>query len=600
MRDTAWGTTAATLSGVEIEESGAAFRVAYEARCAGPEGTFRYSADIAGGADGALTFAAAGSPDGDFPANRIGFVVLHPPDGVAGEEVEIEHTDGTRETVVLPAAIAPDQPAFDISAIVHRPAPGLLARIVLEGDAYEMEDHRNWTDASFKTYVRPLARPRPFVTRGGEEIAQSVRLLVSGRAAPVPRSAAGPIAVEIGEPEGRMPRIALACDGDEIGEALDAAQLVRDAGINRLAIRYDPGRGHGADVLAGFERLCEALEARLTLEAIIPGVDPGGEWRALRRASGTPVWRSRRSCRSRAATSKPARRTRSRREKPPPRISTVRPAKPFPASPSAGTVANFTELNRNRPPPGLGDFVTHATCAIVHAADDRSVMETLEALPHVFRSTRAFVDPALPYRIGLAAIRADLNPYGPAVAPNPENRRVTMTRADPRQRGTFAAAFALAYAAAAAEHGIAELALGDVAGPLGMVEPRDGETGAGRPRPLLGIAAALAAAEGSVRRATRTSSSVAAIAYETGTGTALHLANRSGETLRVDLPGRIHTALRDGEKRDRSPALWDKQPLAPLRLLGPGAGGSSGCEDQASGSLRSPPRSNCGTSVSVQ
>jgi hypothetical protein len=31
----------------------------------------------------------------------------------------------------------------------------------MEGDAWEMEDHRNWLDASFKTYVRPLALPYP-------------------------------------------------------------------------------------------------------------------------------------------------------------------------------------------------------------------------------------------------------------------------------------------------------------------------------------------------------------------------------------------------------------------------------------------------------
>ena len=35
-------------------------------------------------------------------------------------------------------------------------------------------------------------------------------------------------------------------------------------------------------------------------------------------------------------------------------------------------------FNRKRPKAGLFDFITHTTCSIVHAADDRSVMETLE------------------------------------------------------------------------------------------------------------------------------------------------------------------------------------------------------------------------------
>ncbi len=32
----------------------------------------------------------------------------------------------------------------------------------MEGEVFEMEDQRNWTDASFKTYCRPLALPIPY------------------------------------------------------------------------------------------------------------------------------------------------------------------------------------------------------------------------------------------------------------------------------------------------------------------------------------------------------------------------------------------------------------------------------------------------------
>ena len=39
----------------------------------------------------------------------------------------------------------------------------------MEGDAFEMEDQRNWADASFKTYVRPLSKPRPYVIAKGRK-----------------------------------------------------------------------------------------------------------------------------------------------------------------------------------------------------------------------------------------------------------------------------------------------------------------------------------------------------------------------------------------------------------------------------------------------
>jgi hypothetical protein len=53
--------------------------------------------------------------------------------------------------------------------------------------------------------------------------------------------------------------------------------------------------------------------------------------------------------------------------------------KPFPASHAGGGMFSFfTELNRKAPPEGVLDYVTHTTSPIVHAADDVSVMETLE------------------------------------------------------------------------------------------------------------------------------------------------------------------------------------------------------------------------------
>ena len=70
---------------------------------------------------------------------------------------------------MFPEAISPDQPAFDISALTHEPAPGVSCTVEMEGDAFEMEDQRNWADASFKTYIRPLSKPRPYVIAKGRK-----------------------------------------------------------------------------------------------------------------------------------------------------------------------------------------------------------------------------------------------------------------------------------------------------------------------------------------------------------------------------------------------------------------------------------------------
>jgi len=113
------------------------------------------------------------------------------------------------------------------------------------------------------------------------------------------------------------------------------------------------------------------------------------------------------------------------------------------------------------------DFATFGTTAIVHAADDRAVIETLEALPAVFDSAKA-IAPGRPLHLGLVSIGMRSNPYGAAVAPNPEGARVAMAMDDPRQRRDFAAAWAVGAAAQAARCGVASFAPAMVSGPLGM------------------------------------------------------------------------------------------------------------------------------------
>src|SRR5262249_19037848 len=104
-----------------------------------------------------------------------------------------------------------------------------------------------------------------------------------------------------------------------------------------------------------------------------------------------------------------------------------------------GSLGYFTELNRKPPPFTLLNFVCHTTCAIVHAADDRSVTETIECLPYIIRSGRALFGNT-PYRIGPGTIGTRTSPFGNRPALNAHNGRVTMVRRDPRQRGLLGAA----------------------------------------------------------------------------------------------------------------------------------------------------------------
>lgn len=130
-----------------------------------------------------------------------------------------------------------------------------------------------------------------------------------------------------------------------------------------------------------------------------------------------------------------------------------------------GVPTYFTELNRCRPDPSSIDFITHAVSPIVHAADDRSVMETLQSVPDIVASCRALA-PTTPYRITTTAIGAWTNPYGECLTPNDGSQRVTLSDDDPRQRGLFAAAWGVGFMARVAYAGVDAATLSSLGPPF--------------------------------------------------------------------------------------------------------------------------------------
>ncbi|CAN0605800.1 unnamed protein product, partial [Ectocarpus sp. 12 AP-2014] len=169
--------------------------------------SFAYDAQIEGRSDGTLTFHGRGTSQTGFETNRTGFVILHPIDGVAGAPVTIEHTDGRVVDDHFPKIIDPIQPMMDLRALSHHTPGGLAVKVVMEGDTYEMEDQRNWTDASYKTYVRPLARPWPYQIAPGEVVDQTITVSVSGENGE--KVALGAVDLVPGAPAGAVPPLGI-------------------------------------------------------------------------------------------------------------------------------------------------------------------------------------------------------------------------------------------------------------------------------------------------------------------------------------------------------------------------------------------------------
>ncbi len=471
IRSRTWATFAPSLADLTIDESPDSFTVTYRATVRDTDAALDYTARIAGSGDGTLRFACAIEARTDFETARAGFVVLHAA-SVAGLPVRIEHADGRMVDGAFPVLIDPVQPMLNLRALTHEPAAGLVVTCRMDGDVFEMEDQRNWTDASFKTYVRPLSRPWPYTLQAGSQTEQSVTLSVAGPAPSPPRSAtAEPIDIAQGEAIGPMPTIALGCTPREARAALPHAKLLATSGVPVLVCRFDPGQGHEAADLLAFRSLAAACEAEIELQVVVHSIDAyaaelQGTADAARQAGLTP----------RAVTVSPA-----------PDLKSVTPGQPWPdCAPLAelyraaraafpgvplggGTLAYFTELNRKRPDPALLDFLTFSTSPIVHAADDLSVMESLEALPAVIASVRAIAGEK-PFAVGPSAIGFRDNPYGAAPLDNARGIRQPMSGADPRQRDQFNAAWTLGYIARFAAGGAARVAVSAPVGPFGIVD----------------------------------------------------------------------------------------------------------------------------------
>jgi D-apionolactonase len=546
VRDENWGTFAPTLTNLRIEETADAFAVTYDANCADASRQLDYSAVIRGRSDGSLRFEVSAQPRTDVLTNRTGFIVLHPLKGVAGASLRVLHADGGELTMRLPEEIDPVQPLKNICALTHEVTPGVSVICRMEGDVFEMEDQRNWSDASFKTYVRPLARPWPYRLPAGETFTQAVTIDCSGPlpAAPHVRGGAA-TTVTIGAPAGAVPLLGLGLPAEDAAHALAAADLLRRLAPRQLLATFD-ARRHGAAELAAHRRVAEITGAAVALEIVIPGgPDPAAELMPIAAAVAN-------------AGLAPA----SVAVFPQQDLRSVLPGTPWPAMPSAAAIAEaaraafpglplgggmfsyFTELNRKRPPAGFHDYITHATCPIVHAADDRSVMETLECLPYIVRSTRAFIG-ATPYHVGPSQIGCRDNPYGAAISPNPDDRRVCLARNDPRQRGLFNAAWTLGYIATLARCGVEAVTMAAPTGPFGVIhrrtdlpQPWYDDLDGPAVYPAYHVLAGMFGASGVPLLATQVSRpGVAAFAVREGERTVLWLANLRGETCEVELEG---------------------------------------------------------------
>jgi len=453
IRNQSWATVAPKVSELQVENHGDHFKVTFEVLCAEREIDFRWNGTIMGTDKGVVEFTFDGEAHSTFQRNRIGFCVLHGP-SAAGQPTLIETADGETSEGRFPRFISPHQTARNLRAITHEVAPGLHARVEFEGEVFEMEDQRNWTDASFKTYCTPLEIPYPVEVAKGTKVFQKIRISVDGDPGDPPLGDGGTL-LTLGAKESALPRLGLQVSAEV--ESLTASQLKRLGALHLDHLRIDLALSNKSFVkdLRRATQQAKALKVSLlvglnlgespaftTLLSEVKKLQPPvSNWLV---AGGDPAHFQLARQQLAAVTAEA-------------RIGVTR-------------ITNFVDLNRARPEDQSIEAVGFAINPQIHAFDNASMIETLPIHGDVVSSARQFVGDR-PLVIGPITLRPQLvngedPPGGPPVGPFP-------SYVDARQGTPLTAAWTLGSVKYLAEAGAHSATYFETVGWNGIIDADD-------------------------------------------------------------------------------------------------------------------------------
>lgn len=324
--------------------------------------------------------------------------------------MSIIHPDGSREASTFPSLISPHQPFIGVQGMEWSPAPGLQVQLFFEGDIFETEDQRNWTDGSYKTYSTPLSIPYPVQVQKGERMLQKLILQAQSniQATIEPEQ----LGIKVLEQTYAFPKLGTDWNPDI---TVHTPVLPLDF-LNLLLKLEEPNWTEKLATAAQTAKqrnkklgLSVALTSKLDLspliQALAPLTDQIPQLCILSATDPVP-----------AADLMEAAYT---------ALKAYFPHVPI----GFGTDGYFTQLNRNRPQTTAFDFLQFSPNPQVHAFDTRTIIENLSVQRDVVRTAQS-IAPGKAIHVAPITLRARHNP-------NPADA------IDPRQHSLLTAAWTL-------------------------------------------------------------------------------------------------------------------------------------------------------------
>jgi D-apionolactonase len=397
VRDRNWGTVPPKIKREHIEKFKQGFEINLSVEYVQGEINFHANYLIRGGQN-QISFEMQGKARNSFVKNRIGICVLHPIKECAGKKGTVLHTDNSVESFTFPKQISPHQPLKNIKHIQWEPGSGINAKVVFFGDTFEMEDQRNWTDASFKTYSTPLNLPYPVEVKKGEEFNQKIVLngwLKQKKQPTIMRE------ISFGWDENsrvKLPEIGFGTSSYKKVFANEEIKLLSALQIQHLRADIHMEKDTWQSELNNAVTEAGLLKVPLFLCLYLPDnyqsnldalLNCFSDKQKLLKAL-LPV--------SLNHLSHPyfyhiAKQIHSRFQK---------------VKVGTGVNANFAELNRNRPDVSQADFISFSVCPQVHTSDKTSIVENLEGLAEVVKSAQ-YLFPGKPVWVSPVTLKQRFN-----------------------------------------------------------------------------------------------------------------------------------------------------------------------------------------------
>jgi hypothetical protein len=338
------------------------------------------------------------------------------------------HTNGDRIKKSFPVFISCENPFKNLNAFRWRCQHDWF-NLRFEGDTFETEDQRNWSDTSYKTFCTPLDKPFPVQLLAGDTVHQKV--IFQAERDLLPNDADNTKAIEIIalSQKSRLPFIGIAASTETEALSEENIQALRDLKLSHYRIEVQPSQPSWESKFIIDCNHAESLKLPLEIALHISDSKELTSFYETYSKVKPEVQQIILLSINEASTAQ------SLVDK----LDSLRKLLPS-LQIGAGTDYNFRELNCNRFNAGSLDFISYSIDPQEHATDDLTIIENIQAQADTVRSAREIYGESKAIHVSSLTLKRRFNP---AATVSKDKILSNEQKADPRLQTSFGAAFTL-------------------------------------------------------------------------------------------------------------------------------------------------------------